>query len=156
EVRRKNYALLHTLAVEGAVERWIERKIPSADLLVGDHANLPRPGINGKFAGLVADFLREAETNRPIPFFGNAHAGPDVIANPLDAEAAPFVGKDVEANLKPVVEPMGDFDGFVKGVIGREQAIFHSFWTIDREVAVELDHGVVRLDGFVGIDLNLI
>ena len=51
---------------------------------------------------------------------------------------------------------MGDLDGFVLRMIGGQHAILHSFCAIDREVAVEFDHGVTRLDGLVGIDLDLI
>ena len=41
-------------------------------------------------------------------------------------------------------------------MVGRQNAILDCLTSINREIAVQLEHGVVRLDGVVGVDLNLI
>ncbi len=88
------------------------------DCLVDDGANLPVPGV-GRIAGaLIAELGGEADADRPVPGVGHADAGTDVVADPLDALAAAFAGEDVEANFRPFVDALRDFDGFVLGMIG--------------------------------------
>jgi hypothetical protein len=41
-----------------------------------------------------------------------------VIANPVDALSVVRGSKNVEAGFKPIRKAMGDFDGFVKLVVG--------------------------------------
>jgi hypothetical protein len=41
-------------------------------------------------------------------------------------------------------------------VVGRIEAVGEGFAAIDGEIAVELDHGVVRLDEVVAVDLNFV
>ena len=51
---------------------------------------------------------------------------------------------------------MGDFDGLVLGMIGREHAILHRLGTVDGEIAVQLHHGFAGLDRVVAIDLDFV
>jgi hypothetical protein len=51
---------------------------------------------------------------------------------------------------------MSDFNGFVKLMIGGVGAVGGGFGAFEGEVAVQLDHGVARSDGFVGIDLDFV
>ena len=71
-----------------------------------------------KQRALIADLGGEAHAHRPAPFFRHAHPGPDVVAHPLHAQAALLAGEDVEAHLGPVVDALGNLDGFVFGMIG--------------------------------------
>jgi len=57
DVWRKDETLIHGWAVQGFVEGGIEIEIPTADLLVDDGAHLPGPGVDGKLAALVTDFI---------------------------------------------------------------------------------------------------
>src|SRR3954452_12642296 len=106
EIRREDHSLMHALPVEGTIERGVERKVPAADLFVGDRADFPRPRIDRKLAALIAHFLREAQANGPVPFFGDANARSNVIAHPLHTVAAAGVRENIEAHLEPVVEPV--------------------------------------------------
>ena len=155
-VGRKNEALADRFAMEGTIESGIEIEIPVAKLLVDDGAHLPCPGIGGKLAALIADFVGEAEADGPLPFFRDGHAGTDMVTDPLNALAAALRGEDIEADLKPIGEAMSDFDGFVLGVVGGIEAIGDSLGAADSEIAVELDHGVVGLDEVVAIDLDFV
>ena len=156
DVRRENEALADGFAVERAIEGGIEIEIPAADLLIDDGAHLPSPGVGGKLAALVADFVGEAETDGPFPFFRDRDAGADVVANPLDALAAAFGSEDVEADFEPIGEAVGDFDGFVFGVVGGVEAVLDGLGATDGEIAVEFDHGVVRVHEVVVVDLDFV
>ena len=77
--------------------------------------------VSREKCALVADLHRQADPHRPVPTVRDPHAGPDVIAHPLHAGAALLAGEDVEADFRPVVDALGDFDGFVFRVVGRRQ-----------------------------------
>jgi hypothetical protein len=64
--------------------------------------------------------------------------------------------KNVESGFKPIREAMGDFDGFVELMIRGEQAILHGLRALESEIAMQLDHGVVRIDGVVAVDLDFV
>src|SRR5258708_35595423 len=125
---------------EGIVERGVEREMPAVDLLVDDGTHLPGPGIRGKFAPLVSDFVRKAEADGPFPFWRNADARADVVADPLKSIAIALVGKDVEAGFKPIREAVSNLDGFVHRVIRGQDAVLNSLAAINGEVAVKLDY----------------
>jgi hypothetical protein len=156
EVRGKRDALTDGFTVEGTVESGIEGEIPAADLLVDDRADFPGPGVGGIPAPLVADFVGQAQADGPVPFFGDAHARTDVIADPIPALAVLRGSKNVESGFKPIREAMGDFDGFVELMIRGEQAILHGLRALEGEITMQLDHGVVRIDGVVAVDLDLV
>jgi len=79
-----------------------------------------------------------------------------MVADPLDALATLPGSENVEAGLEPVGEPMGDFNGFMKLVIGGQNAVLRSFGSLKCEIAMELDHGVAGLNCLVLVHLNLI
>src|SRR5258708_15611769 len=144
------------VTVERLVERGVERQMPVADLLVDEGPHLPGPGIRGKFAPLVADLIRKAETDGPFPFWGDADARADVVANPLKSIAIAFVGEDVKAGFKPICEAVSNLDGFVLRVIRGQDAVLNGLAAIDGEIAVELDHGVMRLNHVIAVDLDFV
>ena len=142
--------------MQRSVERGIEIEIPAAELLIDDGAHLPSPGVGREWAALVADLIGEAQADRPIPFFGDGDAGANVVADPLNALAAALGSEDVEADFEPVGETVGDLDGFVLGMFGGIEAVDDGFGAVDGEIAVEFDHGVVRVDEFVVVNLNFV
>src|SRR5208282_146103 len=107
-------------------------------------------------SALVTDFVGEAEAYGPLPFFGDGNARTDVVADPLNALAAARGSENVEADFEPVGEAVGNFDGFVFGVVGGVQAVLNGFGAVDGEIAVEFDHGVVRVDEFGSVDLDFV
>src|SRR6266851_151155 len=155
-VRREDEPLMNAFAMQGPVESRVEVQIPAANLLIDDRAHLPGPGIRGEFAALIAYFIRETEPNGPTPFFRNAHARANVVAHPLDPISIALVGKDVKAGFKPIREAMGNLNGFVLGVVGGKNSILSGLAAVNREIAMQLDHGAVRRDRVVTIDLDLV
>src|SRR5450432_239393 len=127
EVRRKHHALVDAFAVKRPVERWIHRKIPSPNLFIHDRANFPSPGIGREFAPLIPDLVRQADSDRPIPFLGNPHARSNVIAHPLHTLSAAFRCEDVKAHLEPVGDAAGDFNGLVLGMIRGQETVLKGF-----------------------------
>jgi hypothetical protein len=59
-----------------------------------------------------------------------------VIANPINPLAVVLGSEDVEASFELVREAMGDFDGFVKLVVGGIHAVLGSLRAFEREIAV--------------------
>src|SRR5260370_36041800 len=98
------------VTVERLVERGVEREIPAVDLLVDDGTHLPGPGIRGKFAPLVSDFVRKAEADGPFPFWRNTDTRADVRADPLKSIAIPWGGKDVHTGFNPIREALCRLD----------------------------------------------
>src|SRR5882757_7573645 len=147
---------MYAFSVKRPVERWIHRKIPSPNLLIHNRANLPGPGVDREFSPLISNLVRNADSDGPIPFLRNPHARANVITHPLHALSAALRREDVKAHFKPVGDAAGDFDGFVLGMIRRQESVLNGFGPVDREVAVELDHSVSGLDGVVRIDLDLV
>src|SRR5207248_10515363 len=87
EIRRERHSLMDAVPMEGTVKRGVKGQIPGANLFVDNGPHFPSPGVGGKFAPLVADFVREADTHRPPPLFGDTYARPDVVADPVAALA---------------------------------------------------------------------
>ena len=155
-VGRKNKTLAHRLAMQGAVEGRVEIEIPATELLIDDGAHLPSPGVGGELAALVADFVGKAETDGPLPFFGDGNAGADVVTDPLNAQAIALGSEDVKSDFEPVREAVGDFNGFVQRVVGGIETVFGGFGAIDGEIAMEFEHGVAWRDEIVAIDLDFV
>ena len=66
---------------------------------------------------------------------------------PINPLAVLLGSEDVGASFAPVREAMGDFDGFVKPVVGGIHAALGSRRAFEREIAVQLHHGVPGLHG---------
>src|SRR5258705_11568275 len=66
--------------VEGAVEGRIEAQIPAPEFAVHDGANFPGPGVGGKGGALISNFVRDADTDRPVPGVWNSYSRANVIA----------------------------------------------------------------------------
>ena len=147
---------MDTLTVKGPIKRRIERKVPGANLLVDDRADLPGPGVGGKFAALVANFVGKAEAHGPFPLFRYMHAGPNMVANPVPALAILHGSKNVEARLEPVVEAVRNLDGFVELVVGRKKAVLEGLRALEGEIAVQFHHGVTGFHLIVSVDLNFV
>src|SRR5689334_24391188 len=79
-----------------------------------------------------------------------------MIADPIPSDAALRAGEDVEAGFKPLGEAVCDLDSFVQLVIVGIQAILGSLESLEGEVAVQLNHGLMRRHGLVGIDLDFV
>ena len=79
-----------------------------------------------------------------------------MIANPLHASTALLAGKDVEANLGPVVDSLGDLDGLVLGMIGGVNSVDELPLSIGCEVGVQFNHDAVRRHGVGAINLDFI
>ena len=142
--------------MDGFVESGVEREIPPAQLLIDDGPHLPGPGIRGILTPLIADFVRETEPDRPFPFRRDADARANVVADPVYAAAVLFRRENIEADLQPIPEAVGDFDRFVKLVVGGEYSVLRGFRALKREIAVQFDHGAAGFDGVVGIDLDFV
>jgi hypothetical protein len=143
--------------VKASVESGVERQIPWPELLVDDWADFQSPGIRRKNRPLIANLQRQADADRPFPFFRRANTGAKVIAYPLISLAVrPNAGEDVKAGLKPIVPALGDFDSFVLLIVRRIGAVGGCFAADGGEVAVQFDHGVAGRDGFGPVDLDLV
>lgn len=156
EIRRECDSLIDTFTVEGPVKGGIEREIPAAGLLVDNGANFPGPGVGRKSAPLITNLVGEAEANGPLPFLGYVHARPNVVAHPIPALAVLRGSENVEPGLEPIIKAVRNLDSLMELVIGGEKAVFRGLRTLKREVAVELDHGMVRLHLIVAVDLNFV
>src|SRR5665213_3615176 len=62
---REVQAIVYTGAVPGAFERGIDGKIPTANCLVDDGADLPRPCVGRVDRALIADLHGERGADRP-------------------------------------------------------------------------------------------
>ena len=118
---------MNALAVKRTVERGVDGPIPSSDLLIDNRANLPGPRVDGKLPALVADFIRDTDSHRPVPFGRRAKARSDVIAHPIPSLTGARRGENIKSGFKPVGPSVGYFDGFMQSVVGREKAIYHLF-----------------------------
>src|SRR4029077_7964800 len=81
KIGRKYQPLIHARSVKRPVKCGIEGEIPAAELLIRDRTDFPRPGVRGVPPALPANFIREADADGPMPFWGNPHSRPDVAAN---------------------------------------------------------------------------
>jgi hypothetical protein len=79
-----------------------------------------------------------------------------VITHPLPALALSDGSEDVKAALEPVIKAVCDLDGLMFGVIGGINTIHDRLRAIDREVAMEFDHGVSGIDQVGSVHLNFI
>ena len=66
---------------------------------------------------LVADFIGQTEADRPIPFLRDRNTRPDVVAYPIPSITGTQRREDIKSALEPIVEAMGDLQGFVNRVM---------------------------------------
>jgi len=104
--------------MERPVKRRVQGPIPSADFLVHNGTDFPGPRVHRILPPLIADFIREAHTNRPVPFLRDGNARTDVIPDPLPALALGYGREDIKTALEPLIEAMRDLDRLVFAVIG--------------------------------------
>src|SRR5215472_13266204 len=123
EIRRERDALVDTIAVKRPVKRRIERDVPRADLLINDGPDFPGPSVGGIPAPLVANLVRKTCTDGPVPLFWHAHAGADVVADPVPSLAILRRSENIKTCFKPVREPVRNFDSLVYLVIGGKHAV---------------------------------
>src|SRR5438270_670006 len=101
KIGRKLNSAIHVRTMPGAVKCGIETQVPSPELTIDNWANLPSPGVRRKLPPLVADFIREAHSHRPMPRFGNSKSGPNVIAYPIPMPIRLNTGENVKTGLEP-------------------------------------------------------
>jgi hypothetical protein len=65
-------------------------------------------------------------------------------------------GKEVKPGLEPGSKAVSDFEGFVDGVMGWEDAVDLVAFALDGEVAVDFDHGATDGNGVGGVDLDFV
>ena len=148
--------LMDVGAVQGSFEGGVEGEVPAAEGLVDDGAYLPGPGVGGVDGALVADLGGEADADGPVPGGGDADAGTDVVADPLDTVAVLGAGEDVEAEFGPVVDALSEFEGLVLLVVGGVDAVDGVLLAVRGEVGVDFDHGAFGFDGVGAVDLDLV
>jgi hypothetical protein len=135
-VGRKHDALVDIFAVERPVQRRVQGPVPMPHLLVHDWADFPCPCIRGVLSPLIAEFVRDTDSDRPVPFFRNCDPGSNVIAHPLPALAFGYRSEDVKTAFEPVIKSVGNFDGLMLGVIRWVHSIDGFLGAVNREVAV--------------------
>src|SRR4051794_14367490 len=153
--RRKVHPILHAGPVKGALERRVNRPVEPAHLFVDNRPDLPRPGIRRILCLLVPDLLRQAQSHRPLPLRRNPHPRPYVVAHPVPAGLAVRRSKDVEPDLGPVINALGNLHRFMQGVVGGRHARLGRL-SIARVVRVNLEHGVRRLHSIGAVNLDLV
>jgi hypothetical protein len=79
-----------------------------------------------------------------------------VIPYPLPALALGYRSKNVEAALEPVIKAMSDLHGFMLSVISGVNPLQDCLRTIDCEVAMELNHGMRRIDKIRSVHLDFV
>jgi hypothetical protein len=79
-----------------------------------------------------------------------------MIPHPLPVLALTDGGKNVKAAFEPVVEAVGDLDRLMRGVICGINTIIDPLRAVNREVAMQFDHGMSRFDQFGSVYLNFV
>src|SRR5581483_5303318 len=144
-------------AAKGFLHRGIERPIPLARFLVDDWPKLPRPRVGGKVRTHVAELGREAHAHRPAPLLRRPHSWTDVRAHELPSVAHACRAEQVVAGLEPRVPAVRDLQRLVERMVGRQLAVGRNrLAAVNREVAVQLHHGPLRIHRVAGIDLDFV
>ncbi len=156
EVRGELETFLFSWSCKRALQRGIERKIPTAEILIDDRTNLPTPRIFGKLSAHEADLLRKTNPYRPMPLWRNSKARPNVRADIIPSAAVACAGEDIEAGFEPIVEAVGDLDRLVPGVMRWQRAVDGFLRAFRSEVVVQFDHCDAAWDCLRAIDLDLV
>ena len=99
----------------------------------------------GKIGFLVLRKGRDEEGRKPL------------IAPDVNNASAPAFSHALAGNTNlPVIEAVGDLDGFVLGVISGVNAVDDCLRSIDREVAMEFHHSVSGIDQIRPLHLDFI
>jgi hypothetical protein len=64
--------------------------------------------------------------------------------------------KEIKAAFEPIIEAMRDLNGLMLGVIGGINAVYDGLRAVDREVAVEFNHGVTGIDQVGAVHLDFV
>ncbi len=91
-----------------------------------------------------------------MPFLRDGNARADVITHPLPALSLGYGSEDVKAALEPVIKTMGDLDRLMLGMVGGKNTICGCLRASDREIAVELNHGVSRINQVRSVHLYFV
>src|ERR1700733_12521836 len=140
----------------GTFERWVERKVPAAEILVDDRPYLPGPRIGRIDRPLIANLRRHADAHRPMPRVGHAHPGPDMVPHPLHSMAVLPAGKNIKAHFRPAGQPLSDLERLVQLVVGGIHAVDHILLSVRGVVGMEFNHGALWFYGGRSIDLNFV
>src|SRR5271156_206198 len=136
EIGREDKTLVHAGAMKRPVQRGVEGQIPAPDFLVDNWTDFPSPSVGVERSPLVADFVRQTESHRPVPRLRNADARPNMIAHPLPAAIGLNASEDVEAGFEPIGDALRDFDSFMLGMVGGQDAVNRRLCPFKREVRV--------------------
>src|SRR6202453_548689 len=117
--RRKTETLIHVGAMQGALEGRIDGEVPAPDGLIDDRPDFPGPGVGRVGGTLKADLGGQADSHGPPPGIRYSNPGTDVITHPLHAVSILLAGEDVETDLRPVIEPLGELNRLVLLMVGR-------------------------------------
>ena len=145
-----------TGSVPGAFERGINGPVEVAFLSVDNRPNLPGPGVPRKDSSLIANLHGQARTDGPVPAERSANARTNVVANPLPACLTARARKDIETNLEPVIEALGDFDRLMDRMVCGLSPVGGFELPDGSEVRMQLNHCGPGSNGFGAIDLDLV
>ena len=79
-----------------------------------------------------------------------------MVADPLDAVSVLRTGKNVEADLGPTGDSLGDLDGLVELVVGGVDAVDGFGLAVGGVVGVQLEHGVFGGYCVGAVDLDFV
>lgn len=79
-----------------------------------------------------------------------------MVSHPLHSVPTLFTGKDVETNLRPIVDTFCQLDGFMLLVVRWIDSVNRLSLAGDGVVGVQFDHQVLWCDRVRAIDLNLV
>src|SRR5689334_22647005 len=91
-----------------------------------------------------------------MPFFRDAKARANVVADPLPAMSRLDTGEQVKASLKPRRESVGKFQCLVQGMVAGHNSVDRLSGSLERVVAMQFQHVLAGRDRFRGVDLNLV
>jgi hypothetical protein len=106
------------------------------------------------FAGIR--FHSRGSPYGPVPLLRHGDTRANVIPHPLPALALGYRSKNVEATLEPVIKAMSDLHRFMLGVISGVNTLQDCLRALDCEVAMELNHGVRRIDKIRSVHLDFV
>jgi hypothetical protein len=90
------------------------------------------------------------------PRLGDSYARPDVIADPLNSVARLSTRKKVEAELRPVGEPLRQLNGLMQLVLSGIDAVDGVLLARGSEVRMQFHHQSLRCDRLRAVYLNLV
>ena len=134
----------------------LKEMVPGAPPFIDNGADFHGPGIRREITLLIAEFSRQTEPDRPIPGFRDSNSRSDVVPNPSPAHPRLNACESIKGHFKPGGKPMGNFKGFMKGTLRRQNTIGLLGSTPDSHITVQLDLRLAGSNRFGGIYLNFI